>query len=144
MKVAAAVLAASLLFFLGVLTGAGRREPVRPPTAIPLGISNPAPGAVGATPDRTAKPSTTTSKPPVVTSPPASAPPGTSSTTVVTAPTGTTGPATSSTTAGTGQIQPVDNQVDCAPAGKHARGQRSPCPSTTTSAADGSRVAHQR
>ena len=37
MKVAAAVLGASLLFFVGVLTGAGRREPVPPPAGIPLG-----------------------------------------------------------------------------------------------------------
>ena len=38
MKAAAAVLGASLLFFLGVLTGVGRREAVPPPTAIPLGV----------------------------------------------------------------------------------------------------------
>src|SRR5207248_131114 len=68
-KAAAAVLAGSLLFFVGVLTGAGRREPVPPPRAIPLGVSNPAPGTAPATPNRTAKrPSTTTSKPPTATS----------------------------------------------------------------------------
>ena len=145
MKAAAAVLAGSLLFFVGVLTGAGRREPVPPPRAIPLGVSNPAPGTAPATPNRTAKrPSTTTSKPPTATSPPPSAPQGTPSSTVGTATTSTPEPATSSTTAVTGQIEPVDNQVDCAPAGKHARGQRSPCPSTTTATAEGSRGARQR
>jgi len=52
-KAAAAVLGASLLFFLGVLTGAGRRESVAPPTAIPLGVVSPAGrGGAPATPSR--------------------------------------------------------------------------------------------
>ena len=42
MKVAAAVLGASLLFFLAVLTGAGRREALPPPAAIRLGVGAPA------------------------------------------------------------------------------------------------------
>jgi hypothetical protein len=56
---------------------------------------------------------------------------------VTTPPTGSTSdtvstePSTTSTTAPPGEVQPVDNQVDCAQTGKRGKGHRTPCPSTT-------------
>jgi len=56
MKAAAAVLAASLLFFVGVLAGAGRRAAVPAPGAITLGVVQPSSpsGAPGSSPAVTA------------------------------------------------------------------------------------------
>ena len=141
MKAAAAVLGASLLLFLGLVTGAGRREAVPPPTAIPLGVTRPAAGGPSGatspsspepptgpartTPSPTPKPSTTTTVPMAATV--------TTATTAPTAATGTTAPAATATTAGPGQVEPVDNQVDCTSTGKRGQGHRAGCPSTTTS-----------
>lgn len=164
MKAAAAVLGASLLFFLGVLTGIGRRETVPPPTAIPLGVATPAGSSNGAadtpatrspapprTPRTTARAGaspttastvTTTS---VTTAPTGSGPSGNPATTPQpTATTATTVEPTTSTTAASGGVEQVDGQVDCAPAGKRGKGQREPCPSTTTSTAAGARGGNNR
>ena len=140
MKAAGAVLAASLLFFLGVLTGAGRREAVPPPTAIPLGVVR-AGGAAPAGGPAPASPSSPAPRGPARTTATTAPIPSTTTTvpmagTVTTAPsdargTVTTGPATTSTSAGPGQVEQVDNQVDCTPAGRRGKGHRSPCPSTT-------------
>jgi hypothetical protein len=35
-------------------------------------------------------------------------------------------------------VEQVDNQVDCAPAGRRGKDHRQPCPSTTTSTGTGS------
>ncbi|MDQ1567020.1 MAG: hypothetical protein QOF96_1900 [Actinomycetota bacterium] len=162
MKVAAAVLGVSLLFFLGVLTGAGRRGSVAPPGTITLGVVQPgSPSApAGGGPSSPASPAgkagraTTTTKPasastPTTASNPSSAagsggsgPAGSSDTgSAGTSPTGPSGetttatgpaePSSTSTTAPPGQVQPVDNQVDCAQTGKRGKGHRTPCPSTT-------------
>jgi hypothetical protein len=143
-KAAAAVLGASLLFFLGVLTGVGRRETVPPPTAIPLGaVSTPTePGTSRPTsPADAPKRSTTTTVAiePAPTSPPSTAGPtdtteatattATSSTTPSTAPPSTT----TTTTTRSGEVEQVDNQVDCRSERKEGKGRREPCPSTTTS-----------
>ena len=129
MKAAAAVLGASLLFFLGVVTGAGRRESVPPPAAIPLRVANPAvPAAESPSPSEP-------SGGPGATSPtPGARPSGSSSPSAGTAP---PTPATASPTAPPGRVEQVDNQVDCVPAGKKGKGQREPCPSTTTLTGDG-------
>jgi len=136
-KVAAAVLGASLLFFLGVLTGIGRRESVPPPSAIPLGVIG-TPAASGTftstspsgAPEGGSKGTTTTTT--------AEAPPAKSAPTGVTPTTSTTpakGPATVPSTTGTGPgpVQQVDNQVDCRSSGNRGKGHRQPCPSTTSS-----------
>jgi len=144
-KAAAAVLGASLLFFLGVLTGVGRREAVPPPAAIPLGSVN-QPGGSGASqppspagaPEGGAKPTTTTAAGSGGTAPPAAGttPTSTAGATPTTATPPTTATTSSSggtTTTGSGQVQQVDNQVDCTSAGKRGKGKREPCPSTTSS-----------
>ena len=143
MKVAAAVLGVSLLFFVGVLTGAGRRESVPPPAAIPLGaVNQPAgsgasgPSSPAGAPNGGAKGTTTTTGRTGTTAPPVA---GTTPTTTTGAPTtaGTSATATTTssppTTTESGQVQQVDNQVDCTPAGKRGKGKREPCPSTTSS-----------
>lgn len=164
MKAAAAVLVGSLLFFVGVLTGAGRREAVPAPAAISLGATGPvhpagsspagvpAPKPTASTPSpsagrgptattapgREAGPGSTPVTSAPVTSPPA-APgnPATATTAPVASTPGATAPpaatSTSSTT-GPGNVQQVDNQVDCTRPGK-GRGRRAPCPSTTSSTA---------
>jgi hypothetical protein len=140
-KAAAAVLGASMLFFLGVLTGIGRRESVPAPSAIPLGVID-TPAASGTStstspsgaPEGGSKRTTTTTT--------AEAPPATAAPTGVTSTTSavsTTSPTTAPTTTGTsgpGQVQQVDNQVDCRSSGKRGKGQRQPCPSTTSSTAE--------
>jgi hypothetical protein len=151
-KVAAAVLGASLLFFFGVLTGAGRREAIPPPAAITLGAGSPASSADGATSPKS-PPSTsraTQSTRPGAGSNPSPATTATTTRTDATAPGGPTAPvappattaptgaggdgtATSTTTAGPGQTEQVDNKVDCRSARKPGKGKREPCPSTTTS-----------
>jgi hypothetical protein len=167
-KAAAAVLAASLLFFVGVLTGAGRREPVSPPTAIPLGVVSPEAAASdgdGARPGRSPSPPrpprTTARMPATGPATPTTASTVTTSTTVTTnpnqpepgetttttsQPTGTTiattgNPATSTTTsssARSGDVEEVDGEVDCTSA-RRGKGKREPCESTTaTSSRDGS------
>jgi hypothetical protein len=113
-KAAAAVLGASLLFFLGVLTGTGRRESIPPPVAIPLGVvdesasDGPAPTPTGP------------SRPP--------APVGTTSTTAPAA--------TTSTTARPGEVEEVDAEVDCSRGNGQGKGGREPCPTTTTTGQD--------
>ena len=144
MKVAAAVLGASLLFFLGVLTGAGRREALPPPAAIRLGVGAPASPADPSSSPET--PASTSPQPPVAGSTPSTATTTRSDVSVSPAPGGTTtspggsgndvtGPSTSATT-DPGQVEQVDNQVDCRPAGKPGKGKREPCPSTTASTAE--------
>ncbi len=144
MKAAAAVLGASLLFFLAVLTGVGRRETVPPPTAIPLGVLN-TPAAPGTSrppsPADAPRRSTTTTAAtvPAVTTPSSTA--GPTDTTEATATTATTA-ATTSTTASTApasttttrsrEVEEVDNQVECRSEGKQGKG-KGPCPSTTSS-----------
>ena len=151
MKAAAAVLGASLLFFVGVLTGAGRREAVPPPAAITLGVgagsspageppatgprpSSPSPGATtpappGATSSTTRTDATT---PPASTEPPVpDEPPATTTST-----TGGGSDATATTTATTGRVEQVDGQVDCRSDRKPGKGKREPCPPTTTSTAE--------
>jgi hypothetical protein len=149
-KAAAAVLGASLLFFLGVLTGAGRRESVPPPAVIPLGAATrsganppavPAPPATAKNPSQPkAGPSTATtpqSPPTDATAPTAStnpAGPGTApESTATTATTATSTASSTTTTTESGRTQQVDGQVDCSSAGKRGNGKRGPCPSTTTS-----------
>ncbi|HZQ78602.1 MAG TPA: hypothetical protein VFE55_14805 [Acidimicrobiia bacterium] len=158
MKAALAVLAASFLFFVGVLTGAGRREAVPPPPAIPLGVLTPAgsagsPGLSGTpgtpatnSPARPALrsgastgpgPTTPATAAPAAT-PPATAspaPPGAGGPPGAGAPgaTTTTAPAASTTTTRPGHVEHVDNQVDCSSAGRRGKAQRQPCPSSTTS-----------
>ena len=160
MKAAAAVLGASLLFFVGVLTGVGRRESIPPPAAIPLGVvqsttSDPAAPASSSSGGRSAGKSPATRPAPGVppasvtpTSPsrpsgspgssaPAGATSGTTGPTVTTVPSDVTpAPESSTTTAttGQGQVQPVDNQVDCTSTGRRGKARQQPCPSTTTSA----------
>jgi hypothetical protein len=148
-KAAAAVLGASLLFFLGVLTGAGRRESVPPPAVIPLGAptrSGANPPAVPA-PPVTAYPSQPKAAPSTATtpqSPPTDATAPTGSTnpagpgtapesTATTATTATSAASSTTTTTESGRTQQVDGQVDCSSAGKRGNGKREPCPSTTTS-----------
>jgi hypothetical protein len=163
MKAAAAVLAASLLFFLGVLTGAGRRGAVPPPGTITLGVvqagspSAPAGGGPSspASPARKAAKPPTTTKPASDSTPTTAANPSTAAGTGgsepagdgsgITGPAGPSGetttttapaePSATSTTAPPGQVQQVDNQVDCAQTGKRGKGHRTPCPSTTTTSA---------
>jgi hypothetical protein len=146
-KAAAAVLGASLLFFLGVLTGVGRREAVPPPAAIPLGALNtPAsgtPASTGDAPADGAKPTTTSTG---ATAPPATTPTGTPAATTggpgataTTGPVATTAPTASppaATTGTSGGVEQVDGQVDCRSGGRQGKGKREPCPSTTTSTAE--------
>ena len=147
MKVAAAVLGASLLFFLGVLTGAGRREALPPPAAIRLGV-----GAPASPSDPSSSPQTPASTPGATTPNPPAAGSDTSKVTATTtrtdvtvrpAPGGVTtttpgsgGEGTSTSTTDPGQVEQVGNQVDCRPAGKPGKGKKEPCPSTTTSPVD--------
>ncbi len=149
MKVAAGVLAASLLFFLGVMTGAGRQEAAAPPMAIPLGVASQAEeggdGKATPTSPTTRKPGTvkTTTSTRVATpspadpSSPAIAPTPTPPAPIPdpAQPPATTAPPTTATTARSGEVEQVDSQVDCAPAGRRGRGRREPCPSTTTTTA---------
>lgn len=135
MKTAAAVLGASLLFFLGVLTGVGRREAVPPPTAIPLGAANTPAASDTAGQPAPADPSTettTTAATPSTPAPPSSTggPGGSTGATVTTAASpAPTAPST--TTTRPGEVEQVDNQVNCRSEGK-GKGKREPCPSTTT------------
>jgi hypothetical protein len=152
-KAAAAVLVASLVFFAGVLTGAGRREAVPPPAAIslggpevPAGRGAPRPTSPDDAPGGAAKGTATSTATSTAATGPAgttgsTAPPGAPATATTTAPTGaptspTTAPATSSSTATTGapgQVEQVDNQVDCRAERRQGKGKREPCPATTTS-----------
>ena len=140
MKAAAAVLGASLLFFIGVLTGAGRREAVPPPTAIPLGATGgPAVVSPGAPDSGTKRTTTTTARsggtaPATGTTPTSTSgpTPTTVATTGATATTATTAASSTTTSTESGQVQQVDNQVDCTSARK-GKGKREPCPSTTSS-----------
>jgi hypothetical protein len=153
-KAAAAVLGASLLFFLGVLTGAGRRESVPPPAAITLGVEAPTP-ADGTPPGRP-RPSTSPTTTPGNGSSPSTTTSSTSRTEATTpsGPTGPTVPAdpssttsttearsdvtatTTATTADPGRVEEVDGQVDCRSNRKQGKGKRQPCPSTTTSSTE--------
>ena len=158
MKAAAAVLGASLLFFLGVLTGAGRRESIPPPAAIPLGVvdesasdgtGSRSPAPDGRQPTATT-PTTSTAGPAPAPAGPSSpsdpstpagtpgapGPPGSAGTTATTAPTAV---ATTSTTARPGAVEEVDSEVDCSRGNGKAKGGREPCPTTTTAARDGDR-----
>lgn len=147
MKVAAGVLAASLLFFLGVMTGAGRRESAPPPVAIPLGAVSPAGQGAGKAPTPTSPPTrqpgggaakTTTSTSAATPPPTDPSSTATTATTAATAPApdpaapDSTAPPTTSTTARSGDVEQVDSQVDCARAGRRGRDRREPCSSTTT------------
>jgi hypothetical protein len=155
-RVAAAVLGAALLFFLGVLTGTGRRESAPPPMAIPLGIVDAPDGAAAdgaATSPITADPSepaparggsTPTTAAPGSPSP-TTAPTATPNTAATPAPTtppaptpATTAPATTSTTARPGQVEEVDSEVECS-RGRKGKGGREPCATTTTAERDGGR-----
>ena len=134
MKVAAAVLGASLLFFLGVLTGAGRREALPPPAAIRLGVGAPASPADPSTPPQTPGSSSSTATTATTNRTDVTVPPAPGVTTTSTRGTGGGAPGTStSTTATSAPVEQVDNQVDCRPAGKPGKGKREPCPSTTAS-----------
>jgi hypothetical protein len=159
-KAAAAVLGASLLFFVGVLTGLGRREAVAP-TAIPLGVATSGSSAAGGdgssgtrspspprSPRSTARPqatspatpttaSTVTTSTTVPTNP--GEQPGETTTTTQPAATATTiGDTTSTTTARSGEVEQLDGEVDCTSSGRRNKG-REPCASTTTtSSRDGS------
>jgi hypothetical protein len=142
-KAAAAVLGASLLFFLGVLTGAGRREAVPPPTAIPLGATNQPAGSGASRPSSgapeggTQRTTTTTARTgaraPAAGTTPTSTTGATPTTNATTATTATINTSSTTTTTESGQVQQVDNQVDCTSAGKRGKGKREPCPSSTTS-----------
>lgn len=135
MKAAAAVLGASLLFFLGVLTGVGRREAVPAPTAIPLGaVGTPAalePSRPPSPAEGPARSTTTAATGPAPATPSSTG--GTTGTTAATAPTATTASTAppSTTTTRPGDVEQVDSQVECRSAGK-GKGKREPCPSTTT------------
>jgi hypothetical protein len=145
-KAAAAVLGASLLFFLGVLTGVGRREAVPPPAAIPLGVLNAPPSgtspSTGDAPADGAKRTTTTT---AATAPPATTPTSTGGQMGTPGATATTGPATTAptaspttaTTAKSGGVEQVDGQVDCRSGRKQGKGKPEPCPSTTTTSTGG-------
>jgi hypothetical protein len=153
-RAAAAVLAASLIFFLGVLTGVGRREAVPPPAAITLGaVDGPAASDVPERPPPDAPQgtvTTATSVAPAPVTPPSTGEPtgpgGTTGATATTVTTATTGPATtgtattgapaatrpaSTTTTRPEDVEEVDGQVNCRSQGK-GTGKREPCPSTTT------------
>jgi hypothetical protein len=138
-KAAAAVLGASVLFFLGVLTGAGRQEALPPPVAIPLGVADSATSADQPTSPSPSSPSApggaATTQSTSSTSPAPSPPPApTGSPTPPAPPAGGT---TTSITAGPGQVEKVDNQVDCTPADKKGKGRRDPCPPTTATTEPG-------
>ena len=133
MKAAAAVLGASLIFFLGVLTGVGRQEAVPPPAAIPLGAANAPVGShtSGQPPDA---PKGTTTKAAIPSAPgtPSGTGGTTGSTTVTTSTTATSSTTPSSTTTTRpGDVEQVDSQVNCRSRGE-GKGKREPCPSTTT------------
>jgi hypothetical protein len=139
-KAAAAVLGASLLFFLGVLTGTGRRESVPPPMAIPLGVVDPSAsdGTGSEPPSSDGQESTSTTRTPS-TGGPATAPTGpsgsgTPSTTAQTAP--PPAPSTTATTAPPGGVEKVDSEVDCSLGNGKGKGGREPCPTTTTTGRD--------
>ena len=139
MKAAAAVLGASLLFFLGVLTGTGR-ESVPPPMAIPLGVvdQSASDGTVSEPPSPDGQDSTSTTRTPS-TAGPAPTPTGPStpaapSTTAQTAP--PPAPSTTVTTAPPGGVEKVDSEVDCSRGNGKGKGGREPCPTTTTTGRD--------
>jgi hypothetical protein len=157
-KIAAAVLGAALLFFLGVLTGTGRHESVPPPVAIPLGVvdqsaSDAAPESPSSGDDRGGGGRTTpTTAPPATSSTTtgSSTPSGSRESTATTAPpppptastmpapsTSTTAPATTSTTAPPGQVEEVDSEVDCSRGRGKGKGGRQPCETATTERDEG-------
>jgi hypothetical protein len=146
-KAAAAVLAASLLFFLGVLTGTGRRESVPPPGAIRLGVvDQPTSDGAGSQPPAadSGEPTATMPTPPTTGQTPASTPIPTGASTPPTSPTSAptpppTAPPTTATTARPGPVEEVDSEVDCSRGSGKAKGGREPCPTTTTTGRDGSR-----
>lgn len=133
MKAAAAVLGASLIFFLGVLTGVGRQEAVPPPAAIPLGAANaPAGSDTSGQPSDAPKGTTTTAAIPSAPGTPSGTGGTTGSTTVTTSTTATSSTTPSSTTTTRpGDVEQVDSQVNCRSRGE-GKGKREPCPSTTT------------
>jgi hypothetical protein len=141
-KAAAAVLAASLLFFVAVLTGAGRREALAPPAAIPLGVAN-EPAASGDSPATSATrvpdggtgrtTTTTAGKGPSAATTPAGPAGPTATSSMTGSPTPPPPALRTTSTTGSGQVQQVDNQVDCRSAGKRGKGQREPCPSSPSS-----------
>lgn len=137
MKAAAAVLGASLIFFIGVLTGVGRREAVPPPAAIPLGAANAPAGSDTSgqpSPDDAPKGTTTTAANPSAPGTPSGTggPTGSTVVTVTTATTATSSTTPSSTTTTRpGDVEQVDSQVNCRSQGE-GKGKREPCPSTTT------------
>jgi len=136
-KAAAAVLGASLLFFLGVLTGTGRRESVPPPMAIPLGVVDPSASASDGTgsepPSSDGQESTSTTRTPS-TGGPATTATSTPSTTAQTGP--PPAPSTTVTTAPPGGVEKVDSEVDCSRGNGKGKGAREPCPTTTTTGRD--------
>ena len=136
MKAAAAVLGASLIFFIGVLTGVGRQEAVPAPAAIPLGAANaPAGSDTSGQPSDAPKVTTTTAAIPSAPGTPSGTggPTGSPGVTVTTATTATTASTTPSSTTTTrpGDVEQVDSQVNCRSRGE-GKGKREPCPSTTT------------
>ena len=133
MKAAAAVLCASLIFFVGVLTGVGRQEAVPPPAAIPLGAANTPPGSdTSGQPSDAPKGTTTTATIPPAPGTPSGTggPTGSTGVTVTTTTTASTTPS-STTTTRPGDVEQVDSQVNCRSRGE-GKGKREPCPSTTT------------
>ena len=142
MKGAAAVLAASLLFFLGVLTGTGGRESVPPPGAIRLGVvDRSAPDGAGSEPPSTdgGGPAGTTPTPSTADPAPTPTRPSTPATSPTTAATARPAPSTTATTARTGPVEEVDSEVNCSKGNGKGKGDREPCPTTTTTGRDGSR-----
>lgn len=150
------MLGASLLFFLGVVTGVGRRETVPPPAAIPLGVlDRPAgqgpshPASPASTPEEEGDRTAATGPAPTDrtnTTGPAATPGGTGPTATTATPPSTNPASTapsSTTTTRSGEVEQVDSQVNCRSQGK-GKGKREPCPSTTTVSGEGSGGANNR
>lgn len=143
MKGAAAVLAASLLFFLGVLTGTGRRESIPPPEAIRLGVvDQSASDGVDSQPPASdgGGPTATTQTPSTADTAPTPTRPSTPATAPTPAPTAPpAAPSTTATTARPGPVEEVDSEVNCSKGNGKGKRDREPCPTTTTTGRDGSR-----